>query len=486
MKKYSVLMYNFNDYEIMREPKEVDPECEYIYVTDNPKYQNETKVWKVIVDKDLDGLSAFDKVFTVRYNPFKYCTTDTVIEMDGSIQIYKKLDQLYNDFTASGCELGVIVHPLRFSITKEYEIWKMCRKYPEEQKQKCLKAMSAMGYDFNYKGLYEMTVRIVKKTDRNKMIDEATFDLLKKLGGDKIDRLDQPVYSFLLNHLYNDTSVFPMSEQIIHSDYMKWCLHRKTNVNPMLANTDIRNEGFLFNKLVKLYKLYEYDLKTLKKTKKVEDAIISLTSWKKRINTVSYTIYSLLKKCPGFDIVLTLSEDEFPDKEKELPRDLLDLAKNGFVEILWVKENTYTFKKMLPTMKKYPNKAIITADDGCRYYRNYAQELYNLSIVNPGKIISYNGWVKFGVTNGGGGSGILFPAGCFKDYKLTQKIIDTKHDDYYYGCLSKLAGLEWHIINDKPRNSNFESIDSRTNVSNDYYKTEMNLCKVILDELGMK
>lgn len=487
MKKYSVLMYNFNDYEIMREPKEVDPDCEYIYVTDNPKYQNETKVWKVIVDKDLDKLpSAFDKVFTVRYNPFKYCTTDTVIEMDGSIQIYKKLDQLYNDFTASGCELGVIVHPLRFSITKEYEIWKMCRKYPEEQKQKCLKAMTAMGYDFNYKGLYEMTVRIVKKTDRNKMIDEATFELLKKLGGNKIDRLDQPVYSFLLNHLYNDTSVFPMSEQIIHSDYMKWCLHRKKNVNPMLANTDIRNEGFLFNKLVKLYKLYEYDLKTLKKTKKVEDAIISLTSWKKRINTVSYTIYSLLKKCPGFDIVLTLSEDEFPDKEKELPRDLLDLAKNGFVEILWVKENTYTFKKMLPTMKKYPNKAIITADDGCRYYRNYAQELYNLSIVNPGKIISYNGWVKFGVTNGGGGSGILFPAGCFKDYKLTQKIIDTKHDDYYYGCLSKLAGIEWHIINDKPRNSNFESIDSRTNVSNDYYKTEMNLCKIILNELGMK
>ena len=480
-------MYNFNDYEIMREPKEVDPECEYIYVTDNPKYQNETKVWKVIVDKDLDKLpSAFDKVFTVRYNPFKYCTTDTVIEMDGSIQIYKKLDQLYNDFTASGCELGVIVHPLRFSIIKEYEIWKICRKYPEEKKQKCLKAMTAMGYDFNYKGLYEMTVRIVKKTNRNKIIDEATFELLKKLGGDKIDRLDQPVYSFLLNHLYNDTSVFPMSEQIIHSEYMKWCLHRKTNVNPMLANTDIRNEGFLFNKLVKLYKLYEYDLKTLKKTKKIEDAIISLTSWKKRINTVSYTIYSLLKKCPGFDIVLTLSEDEFPDKEKELPRDLLDLAKNGFVEILWVKENTYTFKKMLPTMKKYPNKAIITADDGCRYYRNYAQELYNLSIVNPGKIISYNGWVKFGVTNGGGGSGILFPAGCFKDYKLTQKIIDTKHDDYYYGCLSKLAGIEWHIINDKPRNSNFESIDSRTNVSNDYYKTEMNLCKVILDELDMK
>ena len=37
--KYSVLMYNFNDYEIMREPQEIDPECEYIYVTDNPIYK---------------------------------------------------------------------------------------------------------------------------------------------------------------------------------------------------------------------------------------------------------------------------------------------------------------------------------------------------------------------------------------------------------------------------------------------------------------
>lgn len=479
-------MYNFNDYEIMREPKEVDPECEYIYVTDNPKYQNETKVWKVIVDKDLDGLSAFDKCYSVRFNLFKYTTTPVCIYLDGSVQIYKKLTKLYNDFTNSGCELGLIIHPLRFSIAKEYDIWELCRNYPSEQKQKCLKAMSAMGYDFNYKGLYEMTVRIVKNTDRNKMIDQSCFDLLKKLGtSDKIERLDQTAYSFLMNHLYNDTKVFPMSEQIIHSEYMKWCIHKKPNINPILANTDKRSEGFLFNNMVKLYKLFEYDLNSLTKTNKIKDAIISMTSWKKRIDTVPNTIYSLIKNCPEFDIVLTLSEDEFQHKEDDLPKDLLKLVKEGYVEILWVKENTYTFKKMLPTMKKYPNKSIITADDGCRYFRNYAKELYDLSKKHKGKIISYNGWKKLDVINGGGGSGILFPANCFKEYKLTQKIIDTKHDDYYYGCLSKLANIEWYIINDKPRNSNFESIDSSTNVSNNYYKIEMNLCKIIKEELGM-
>lgn len=33
MKLYTVLMYNFNNYEVMREPEEIDPECEYIYMS---------------------------------------------------------------------------------------------------------------------------------------------------------------------------------------------------------------------------------------------------------------------------------------------------------------------------------------------------------------------------------------------------------------------------------------------------------------------
>lgn len=256
MYKYSVLMYNFNNYEIMREPREIDPECEYIYVTDNPDLQKQTKVWKIVVDKDLENLpSPFDKVFYARYNPFKYCSTDTCIELDGSIQIYKPLNQLYKDFTNSGAEQGLIVHPLRFSIPREYEIWKQFRRYPAEQAEKCMKAMEAMGYDLSYKGLYEMTVRIVKNTPRNKLIDESMYKLLKKLGGDKIERLDQTVYSFLMNLTFSDTKVFPMSEQVIHSDYMKWCIHGKEKVNPILANTDKRDDGFLFNQLVKLYKI---------------------------------------------------------------------------------------------------------------------------------------------------------------------------------------------------------------------------------------
>ena len=69
---------------------------------------------------------------------------------------------------------------------------------------------------------------------------------------------------------------------------------------------------------------------------------------------------------------------------------------------------------------------------------------------------------------------------------VTPKIIETKHDDFYYGCLAKKAGIDWYIINDVPRDSNFESIDSVYSVSNKFYINENDLCKVILDEFGMK
>lgn len=104
-----------------------------------------------------------------------------------------------------------------------------------------------------------------------------------------------------------------------------------------------------------------------------EKAIISLTSWKARINTVSKTIYSILKMCPGFHVVLCLSSEEFPNKEAELPENLILFVDNDLIEILWVEKNYKAFKKVLFTMNKYDNVPVISADDDCLYICNYAK-----------------------------------------------------------------------------------------------------------------
>ena len=108
-----------------------------------------------------------------------------------------------------------------------------------------------------------------------------------------------------------------------------------------------------------------------------ERAIISLTSWTARINTVSKTLYSLLTQCKGFHIVLVLSEEEFPKMMDELPENLKLFVDNELIEILWVYKNYRSFKKWIFTADKYRDIPIISADDDCIYTCNYAQELYD-------------------------------------------------------------------------------------------------------------
>ncbi len=125
------------------------------------------------------------------------------------------------------------------------------------------------------------------------------------------------------------------------------------------------------------------------KTYNSEKAIISLTSWKARIGTVAKTLFSLRKMCPGFHIVLVLSEDEFPKKEAELPESLMLFADNDLVEILWVKQNYKAFKKVVFTIEKYKGIPVISADDDCIYTCNYAERLYKQWLKSQASVVRY-------------------------------------------------------------------------------------------------
>ena len=123
-----------------------------------------------------------------------------------------------------------------------------------------------------------------------------------------------------------------------------------------------------------------------------EIGIITLTSWKERINDVYITLCNLLDVCKNFHIVLVLSKEEFPYKTYSLPMSLKKLLYNKLIEILWTPNNYKTCKKLIFTIDKYKNKnvPIITADDDCLYITNYAQELYDKYIQDNKYVIRYN------------------------------------------------------------------------------------------------
>lgn len=141
-----------------------------------------------------------------------------------------------------------------------------------------------------------------------------------------------------------------------------------------------------------------------------EFAIISLTSWTKRINTCGITIYNLYKTCPHFHIVLVLAEEEFPNRLNSLPYDLRLMIDKGIFECLFIEKNYKAFKKCLFTMQTYTNIPIITADDDMIYTTNYALELYQEHIKHPNNIISYR---KSSYANHISGPCTLFPPSVF-------------------------------------------------------------------------
>lgn len=127
-----------------------------------------------------------------------------------------------------------------------------------------------------------------------------------------------------------------------------------------------------------------------------EKIYVSMTSWKQRIKYVSNTIFMMEQQTIIPDlIILNLAEEEFPNKEKDLPEDLI-LMKDELdnFEINWVKENTKAFKKVIPTIHRFENEKcfILSIDDDVIYDKTYVEFMVNLLLKNPNNFLTPGTW----------------------------------------------------------------------------------------------
>ncbi|WP_296865269.1 hypothetical protein [uncultured Methanobrevibacter sp.] len=203
-----------------------------------------------------------------------------------------------------------------------------------------------------------------------------------------------------------------------------------------------------------------------------ERIVVTLTSYKKRIRSVVDTLISLKNQSKqAYKIVLNLATDEFPKKEKELPDSLLNFKEDcPTFEIFWVKENVTFFKKLIPTLKRYPNDIVITTDDDIIYPEDFIESLYKTYLVTGKKHPVTSGkytWNR-GI-NSHFGSGSLVKLCFFGDKlyelydKLTYPLIKNKiqcfddvlytyaillNDNYYVYCDNGLSDI-WEVTRNK-------------------------------------
>lgn len=120
----------------------------------------------------------------------------------------------------------------------------------------------------------------------------------------------------------------------------------------------------------------------LEKTKRNPSLIVSLTSFPQRIGTAHYSINTLLNQSLKPDkVILWLADKQFPNKEKDLPKEIMRLLEFG-LEIKWC-EDLKSYKKLLPALKEFPNEIIVTADDDIYYEEDWLQNLYETHLANP-------------------------------------------------------------------------------------------------------
>jgi len=198
------------------------------------------------------------------------------------------------------------------------------------------------------------------------------------------------------------------------------------------------------------------------------EIIVSLTSYPARIDTVNQTIESLLNQTLKADrVILWLAPEQFPNKEEDLPQQLLDLTSKGLT-IDWY-HDIKSYKKLIPTLKKYPDAVIITVDDDNIYQPNCLKKLYESYLRHPNEIQAHRVTKflydqQFYVQAGGreyykkalylnkvvGLGGVLYPPHCFYKDILNENLImqlAPTNDDQWFWLQAVLNNVKIRVVN---------------------------------------
>lgn len=112
--------------------------------------------------------------------------------------------------------------------------------------------------------------------------------------------------------------------------------------------------------------------------------IVSLTTYGKRLYEVYLAIESLMQQTQKVNrIILWLAEEM---KDVEIPITLQRQQQRG-LEIRYTKD-IRSYKKLIPTLKEYPEDVIITIDDDVIYQLDVIENLLNSYRNNPHSIIA--------------------------------------------------------------------------------------------------
>lgn len=198
-----------------------------------------------------------------------------------------------------------------------------------------------------------------------------------KISGDYdfLYRIEKETQRLVLRNVYYKRRVHNKSLMNTEGFQMKSKL--RTELNNFVVN-ESRNENVIECVTTK------YDI-----IKQRPLLIVSFTTWKKRHNAAAKMLDIFKKQTLKPDkIYCYLSSDEYCGEN--IPQCLQRFVDEKYIEIKWVKENTFCHKRH-EVFKIHHNDFVFVIDDDIVYPTNYLQQMYNAAKKHPTCAICYTG-----------------------------------------------------------------------------------------------
>lgn len=225
---------------------------------------------------------------------------------------------------------------------------------------------------------------------------------------------------------------------------------------------------------------------------KLDEFVISLTSYPARVETLYQTLESIFQQTVKPEVIhLWLAESEFPGEA--LPASLERLRKRG-VRIDFVAENLRPYKKLYYALQKYPASKIITIDDDVIYPPNWFERMlkahkrhphdilcyrgHDLRTIEPNRLMEYNELKKkhsYGIDSSyelmpTGVSGVLYPPDSLHEEVLNKSLFMTlapSADDVWFKCCALLNEIKSRRV--LAQNVHFKMIEGSQTISLYHY-----------------
>lgn len=198
--KYSILTYDFGNYDVSRPPKEVNPDVSYVFVTDkdNPKEPFKKKIL------NINERNPLFKCQYVKHHPFEFVDTEWVVVMDASIEIQHSLDPIVEFCKDNDIEALFVSSPYATTIGQEMvsPTWTRLRKVNNAQRKIQLEFMKQFKEQrLNIEGMFY----VLKNTDMTKRLFESVVSKCKELRKrGSLPRPCQVLYSATVANEFKD------------------------------------------------------------------------------------------------------------------------------------------------------------------------------------------------------------------------------------------------------------------------------------------